>query len=187
MPRWRKMLTQASIDHAAARPDSVAGTIIGLVVDAVPVTRRTVPPPQHRRNRQRGSVARTYPAFRGAPTRVTEPVEGVVKVGYEQFQVLAVRSFGNWKPIRLASERTHCRISAAGSVNARPGRVNSTIFAARPYLDCGARDLSIDICHISVTYCCAARHGTTRGRTRCRPIRIDESFEPDARIMKRCC
>jgi hypothetical protein len=106
MQWWKNMLTQASIDHAAAKPNSVAG-IIGLVVDAVPVTRRMVRPPHHGRNRQGRSVARTYPAFRGAPTRVTEPVEGVVNVGHEQFQVLAVRSFGNWKPIRLASEHTH--------------------------------------------------------------------------------
>jgi hypothetical protein len=166
-------LMQASIDHAAANPNSV---VIGLVVDTVPVTRRMVRPPHHGRNRQGRSVARTYPAFRGAPTRVTEPVEGVVNVGYEQFQVLAVRSFGNWKPIRLASEHTHCRISAARSADARPSRDNLAIFAASLYLDCGTQDLSIDICHISVIECCAAHHGTAKGRS-CRPIRISESFD----------
>jgi hypothetical protein len=181
------MLTQVSIDHAAAKPDSVSGSIIGLVVDAMPVTRRMVRPPQHGRNRQGRSVARTYPAFGGAPTRVTEPVEGVVNVGYKQFQVLAVRSFGNWKPIRLASERTHCRISAARNADVRPSLGNSTIFAASLYLDCGAPDLSIYICHISVTECCAAHHGTAKGRSHCRLVRIDESFESDARITKRCC
>jgi hypothetical protein len=168
-------MTQASIDHAAAKPNSVAG-IIGLVVDAVPVTRRMVRPPHHGRNRQGRSVARTHPAFRGAPTRVTEPVERAVSVGYEYLQVLAVRSFGNWKPIRLASEHTHCRISAARSADARPSRGNLAIFAASLYLDCGTPDLSIDICHISVTECCAAHQRTAKGRSH-RPIRIDESFD----------
>jgi hypothetical protein len=138
-----KNVDAGAINYAAAKPDSVACSIIGMVVDAVAVTRRMVRPPHHRRDRQGRSAARTHEAFRSASTRVTEPVEGVVNIGYEQFQVLAVRSFGNRKPTRLASERTHRHISAAGSANAQPSLGNSMIFAARPYLNCGARDLSM--------------------------------------------
>jgi hypothetical protein len=167
------MSTPALISRAAAKPNSVAGSIIGRVV--APLTRRMVPSPHYGGNRQGRSVSRTYPPFRGAPTRVAEPVEGVVNVGYEQFQVLAVRSFGNWKPIRLASEHTHCRISAR-SAHARPSRGNLAIFAASLYLDCGTLVLSNDICHIYVTEYCAAHHETAKGGF-WRAIRIDKSFD----------
>lgn len=80
-----------------------------------------VRPPLHRRDREGRSLVRIDPALCGAPAWITQPVKGPVKIGYEQFQVLLIWSVANWKPVTLASEHTHGRISTTRSADARPG------------------------------------------------------------------
>jgi hypothetical protein len=90
--------------------------------------------PLHRRNRERRPGGGAHPTFRGAPARITQPVERAAPVGHEQFYVhLGWGLFDRAPSFILPKKPTHARISTPDSGA-----------AARPDLELEVRNNNLD-------------------------------------------
>jgi hypothetical protein len=101
---------------ATARPFRARRSI------SLPRSKGIVRLPLHRRNRERRPGGGAHPTFRGAPARITQPVEGAAPVGHEQFYVHIGRGLFDRAPsFMLPKKPTHARISTPDSgAEARP-------------------------------------------------------------------